>query len=294
MTGRPGSSPPIGIVPIDPPADRDAIALATGASPTAMPPERWFALRGLATVRNVGAATLTPVLPRGGGTGAAVIVAAGGGYLIQSMENEAWAQARWLADRGIAAFILKYRLQPTPADDAAFGAALVERFTTAAAAANLPHQTGAPDFMVADAAAAMRLVRERAGEWAVDPGRVGYLGFSAGAMIGLGLVDAAEATTMPAFVAAIYPSMVARAVRADAPPLFVAMAVDDQLYGRQGYGLAEAWNRAGRSVELHVYAKGGHGFGMGMPGTTSTGSMGAFHAWLACGGWLGTREETAP
>ncbi len=237
------------------------------------------------SVRNVSSPTLTPVLPVGNQTGAAVIVAAGGGYLIQSMGNEAWPQARWLADRGIAVFILKYRLEPTPGPDDQFRAALIDRFVEAADPAERSG-ISVPFYMIEDASAAIGMVRARSIEWGIDPERIGYLGFSAGAMIGLGVVADARREAMPNFLGAIYPSMADVDVAAEAPPLFLAMAGDDQLYGKQGYGLAESWRRADRSVEMHVYAKGGHGFGMGVLGTTSTGMMDSFHAWLESGGWL--------
>ena len=246
----PGAAPSLISMPIEPPPEPDAIVLATGPATPGMPPESWFTLVGKATVRNVATATLTPILPAGDrATGAAVVVAPGGGFLVEAMENEAWPQARWLADRGIAAFILKYRTQPTPPDLDAFRAAMQARFAAAAVAApGEPRRIEVPDFAVADAQRAVRLVRERAGEWGVDPARVGYLGFSAGAMIGLGATRAGAADAVPAFLATIYPSMDAVEVAADAPPLFVAMASDDQLYGRQGYGLAESWRRAERPI----------------------------------------------
>ncbi|WP_315761635.1 alpha/beta hydrolase [Sphingomonas sp. Y38-1Y] len=272
-------------VPMPPPEEREAIALHPASPRRDMPAPGWFMLGGKMTVRNVDEATLTPVLPDRPHGGAAVVIAAGGGYLIQAMENEAWAQARWLADRGVAAFVLKYRLEPTPAADDAFAAALIERFTKAADP-QARRAMAVPGPMVEDAAAAMQLVRSRAVDWAVDPERIGYLGFSAGAMIGLDLVGRAAADTRPAFLATIYPSMARIAVAADPPPLFAAMAADDPLYSTQGYGLVEGWREAGGSTELHVYAGGGHGFGMGKPGTTSTGIMPAFHAWLESGGWL--------
>jgi acetyl esterase/lipase len=181
--------------------------------------------------------------------------------------------------------VLKYRLQPTATDHGIFAAALKERFRAAAATAAEHRPAEVPDFMVTDAAKAMRLVRDRADALGVDAGRVGFLGFSAGAMIGLALAAAGPAAR-PAFLGAVYPSMVRRTVEPDAPPMFVAMAADDPLYGRQGFGLVEGWLAAGRSAELHVYGAGGHGFGMGRAGTTSTGLMDAFHAWLDCNGWL--------
>lgn len=280
------------LVPIATPGDPDAIVLDTAqprGGETAS--ESWFALSGLATVRNVVIPTLTPVLPeQGKACGAAVVVAPGGGFMIGAMDNEGWPQARWLADRGIAAFVLKYRLLPTPDDFDAFRAALAARFAAAAVGPGERRRVEIPAMCVEDAAAAMRLVRAGAGDWSVDPHRVGYLGFSAGAMIGLGIVATGDKAAMPDFLATIYPSMDPVDVAPDAPPLFVAMAADDQLYGRQGYGLAESWRRADRPIELHVYAHGGHGYGMGRAGTTSVGTMAAFGAWLECGGWLSPRS----
>jgi acetyl esterase/lipase len=272
-----------GVVPIDTPAEPGSIMLDGGGSEVDAAAEIWFKLNGKPMVRNVVRATLTPFLPKDGGTGAAVIVSPGGGYLIASMASEGWAPARWLAERGIAAFVLKYRLQETPRDDGAFTLALAERFRAAADPARHTAPE-VPSCMVEDAAAAMRLVRENAALWAIDPDRVGYLGFSAGAMIGIELSATREAA--PQFLGAIYPSMAARDVPAAAPPLFVAMAADDQLYARTGYGLIDCWQRANAPVELHVYASGGHGYGMGLPGTTSVGTMPAFLAWLKHGGWL--------
>ena len=138
MTGNgppPAVEPPaIDIVRLDAPDDQGAIPLETGPAPdhlsTGFPPvENWFSFGGRTMVRNVSGATLTPFLPDGDeASGAAVVIAAGGGYLIESMETEAWAQARWLAARGVAAFVLKYRLQPTPVDDSEFRTALIARF----------------------------------------------------------------------------------------------------------------------------------------------------------------------
>lgn len=91
---------------------------------------------------------------------------------------------------------------------------------------------------------------------------------------------------MPDLFAAIYPSM---APTPAAPPLFVAVASDDELFAKQGYGLPDSWRRAGRPVELHVYEHGGHGFGFdGKPGTTSSGWAQALLKWLGTHGWLTT------
>jgi acetyl esterase/lipase len=135
----------------------------------------------------------------------------------------------------------------------------------------------------------MRLVRARAAQWGVDPKRVAYVGFSAGAIMGVDLVKTAAPGTMPDLFAAIYPSMAPTTVAPAAPPLFVAVASDDELFGKQGYGLPDSWRRAGRPVELHVYEHGGHGFGFdGKSGTTSSGWTQALLTWLGTHGWLTT------
>lgn len=278
----------IPVAPMAAPPQAGAIPLGTGSVPE-MPPESWFTLAGRPTVRNVATATLLPVLPdKAKATGAAVVIAPGGGFVMESMEAEAMKPARWLADHGVAAFVLKYRLEPTPAPMEAFKQAALARFAAAAAAgAKGGASVAAPPAALADAQAAMRLVRAQATRWGVDPRRVAYMGFSAGAIMGIDVVKAAAPGTMPDLFAAIYPAMAATPVPAGAPPLFVAMASDDELFGKQGYGLPESWRRAGGSVELHVYERGGHGFGFdGKPGTTSAGWNAALLGWLGAHGWL--------
>jgi acetyl esterase/lipase len=281
----------IPVAPMATPPQTGAIPLGTGGI-TGMPAESWFTLAGRPTVRNVSVATLLPVLPdKAKATGAAVVIAPGGGFVMESMESEAMKPARWLAEHGIAAFVLKYRLDATPASMDAFKQAALARFAAAAAAgAKGGADIAAPAPALADAQAAMRLVRARAAQWGIDPRRVAYMGFSAGAIMGIDLTKAAAPGTMPDLFAAIYPSMAPTTVSADAPPLFVAVASDDELFGKQGYGLPDSWRRAGRPVELHVYEHGGHGFGFdGKPGTTSIGWNAALLGWLRAHGWLSRR-----
>src|SRR5690606_18736063 len=105
------------MTPITAPAQPDAIPLGTGPLEGATAPESWHSQYGSMFARNVTEATLTPFLPAAGtGSGAAVIVTPGGGFRTLSMENEGWDVARALAERGVAAFVLKYRLNQTPRD----------------------------------------------------------------------------------------------------------------------------------------------------------------------------------
>jgi acetyl esterase/lipase len=280
------------MVPMAAPAEPGAIALNTGGVTGTPAPEAWFSQYGVAMTRNVSSATLTPFLPDPAkATGAAVIVAPGGGFLMLSMENEGWRVAKAFAARGIAAFVLKYRLKPTPAAMPQFEQAVTAMFAGAGradsrlkpedAVAGLSNQ-------IADARAAFALVRSRAAQWHVDPARVGMIGFSAGAMTTMAVALSAP-DTKPAFIAPIYGSMEAVKVPADAPPMFAALASDDPLFAHKGLGLIDAWQQAGRPVEFHLYEHGGHGFGLGKAGTTSTGWFDAMMRWLDTNGLLAKR-----
>lgn len=276
------------LVQVEAPPDPNAILLGTGKGADGPDIESWFSMFGQVTARNVSRATLTPVLPDPAkATGAAVVLAPGGGFVMLAMENEGWPVAQWLAERGIAVFVLKYRLQTSPVELEAFGRELLAKLADINANPGKPFELFTPAEAVEDAEAALRIVRGRAGEWGVDPNRVGMLGFSAGAMTALGLVQrAADQETMPSFIAPIYGPMVEVEVPDTAPPMFVAMALDDELFGSSGFGLIDSWRRAGKASELHVYQNGGHGFGMGRPGTTCGDWIEAFYRWVQMNGYL--------
>jgi acetyl esterase/lipase len=280
------------MTPIAIPAQPDAIVLGTGALPGATVRESWHSQYGSVFARNVTLATLTPFLPDPAkATGAAVIVAPGGGFRTLSMNNEGWDVARALADQGVAAFVLKYRLVQTPQDMGEFAQAMNKMFSAGARSAGQaaspagddPGKTLAPQ--IADARAAFALVRARAREWRVDPDRIGMIGFSAGAMLTMATTLHAQ-DTRPAFIANIYGPLAPVTVPAGAPPLFIALAADDPFFGNGGYGLVDSWRSAGRPVEFHLYEQGGHGFGMYRKPTTSTGWFDAFVRWLGMRGYL--------
>ena len=291
---------PFRVMDIAAPADPTAIPLyPEGSLPAPRVKERWGRTVGeigalridQRFVRNVTKPTMTPVLPDPArATGAAVIVAPGGAFLSLSIDNEGFNVARWLADRGIAAFVLKYRLNETPDDNAAYMQRVAAVFAAAGKgdaklALNEPRA-------VEDVLHAVKLVRAGAGRWGVDPKRVGVLGFSAGARATLQAVLSARGSQRPEFFGYIYGQMGAVDAPADAPPMFAAIALDDGLYGRQGFGIVESWQKAKRPVELHAYEKGDHGFGIGRPGTTTMLMMDQFRAWLDSRGLL--KRETKP
>ena len=274
--------------PIEVPAQPNAIELGTGPLPGATAQESWHSQYGSKFARNVVVATLTPFLPDPAkSNGTAVVVTPGGGFRTLSMENEGYDVAKALNEHGVAAFVLKYRLNQTPASLEEFA-----RPPAPGAAPGGPPRTR-PDPaqmvaglapMLADSKAAFDLIRSRAAEWNVDPNRIGMVGFSAGAMLTMATATASDAN--PAFLGDIYGPLMPMDVPAAKTPLFVALAADDPLFPEAEFGLIKAWKDAGAPVEFHYYEQGGHGFGMYPKETTSTGWFDAFVAWMKMHGWL--------
>lgn len=274
------------------PAEPAAIRLGTGGVDKQPAAESWFRQWGEPMVRNVSSATLTPFLPAPGkATGAAVIVAPGGAFRWLSMNNEGWKVAQALADQGVAAFVLKYRLEPTPDSLDGFQAG-VDRLFASAGQGGASFRSLLPDLSnpLADAEAAHALVVARAKDWGIDPARVGMIGFSAGADLTMQATLHAKGMKL-AFIAPIYGAMGPVDVPGDAPPMFTAIATDDFLFRGQ-FGLVKSWFDAGRPVEFHLFQNGGHGFGMGYPGNTANGWFPVFMHWLDVNGLL--KPRTAP
>ena len=272
------------IAPIIAPKEPNAIHLYTSDGLKG-PAEEWETFAGARIVRNVTQPTLTPVLPDPAkANGTAVIVAPGGAFLMLSIDTEGYQVAHWLADRGITAFVLKYRLKSTPRDPAAYLATLSSYLGDAIA--HPPFIVPTPAASLDDAEAGVELVRNRAKEWKVDPARIGFLGFSAGAALTQTLALTALPKQRPDFIASIYGPLTGVKVPANAPPLFAAVAADDPLFGRGDFELISSWRKADRPVEFHYFEKGGHGFGMNQQGTTSDLWTEELYQWLKGRGLL--------
>lgn len=256
-----------------PPVTRPSLPLLAGACTSA---EQWDRMFELTNVRNVTCPALYPVLPRRGkANGRAVVVVPGGGYLFVSIEQEGFRVADALAARGYTAFVLKYRTVATPRDSAAFMGAMARLFV-GLGKSELPDNPPAVD----DLAAAMKLVHADAGQRGIDPGKIGVVGFSAGARTAIRLVEGKPEATLAENVALIYPPMTQVVKGGPRPPMFLAIAVDDPLFVQGGLGLLQAWLGESRKVDAHLYSAGSHGFGMNAKGTTSDLWIDQYIAWL--------------
>lgn len=289
------------IYPLEAPAEPNAIPLGTVGVEGQTAPETWFRQWGDPMARNISSATLTPFLPEPGkANGAAIIVAPGGGFRWLSMGNEGWEVAQALAKQGIAAFVLKYRLQPTPESLDGFRESMNRTFASAAGAAAAPPGSATPSTtpptpprrdlsnQLEDAETAYALIVKRAAEWGVDTTRLGMIGFSAGA--GLTMHCTLNSKSMKlAFIGPIYGGMGPVEVPKDAPPMFNVIATDDFLFRGQ-FGVIDSWFKAGRPVEFHLYQTGGHGFGLGNPNRTSNRWFEAFTHWLEVNGFLAAKS----
>jgi acetyl esterase/lipase len=231
-------------------------------------------------VSSVHRPSITVYLPKSNASGAAVVIAPGGGHSELWMDHEGYNVAEWLSEHGVAGLVLKYRLAR-------------EKGSTYTVEGE----------SLADTQRAIRVARSRAAEWGIDPERIGVMGFSAGGELAAlagsrygdapaGSDDIGRLSDKPAFQALIYPA-IPRDMKfsKESPQAFLACGADDRQNISQGLPeLYLAMKRAGASAELHVYAKTGHGFGVR---STNHGPSAAwttqFLAWLDATGMLHVR-----
>ena len=217
--------------------------------------------------------------------GTALVICPGGGFMALSINSEGTDVAKYMAARGVTAFVLKYRLARTGEDATQEFAAMMAdgRKFREMAVKVVP-------LAMADGLAAVTYVRQHASQWGVSPDRVGIVGFSAGGAVAAGVAFRYSPEGRPAFVAPIYAGgerFEDAVVPADAPPMFVAAATDDDLgLAPQSVALYQKWASAHKSAELHVYAKGGHGFGMRKHNLPTDHWIDRFADWLELEGFL--------
>ncbi|MGH8446311.1 MAG: alpha/beta hydrolase [Solimonas sp.] len=239
--------------------------------------------------RNVVEPTLSVYLPDPArASGAGVIVAPGGAFMMLSMDHEGHDVARWLAAHGIAAFVLKYRTVHTYGNTLLFAGQVTKKVYALQHrdSDDMPELDGEAAAL-ADATEAMRIVRGRAASFGIDPARIGFLGFSAGGITAIRLATEAPAAERPDFVGVIYANKkLAQPVARDAPPLFAAICKDDPFFPKGADTLLAAWRAAGVPAELKVYDKGGHGFGIKPQKLPSDHWIDAYADWLQARGLI--------
>ena len=272
-------------------AAQDVIPLYPGAAPGSSPqdtyPEKQYFSKAWNTdvVTNVTKPALMVFKPAADlKINTAVVICPGGGFMALSIASEGTDVAKYLAARGVTAFVLKYRLAHTGEDAATeFGTLYADKPKF-----NAMMKDEEPK-AVADGLAAVEYVRQHASEYGVSPERVGIMGFSAGGFITAEVALHYKPEGRPAFVAPIYGGALEQdaAVPADAPPMFVAAATDDSLGLAPGsIALWQKWFTAKKPVELHMYAKGGHGFGMHINNIPTDHWIDRFADWLQLQGFL--------
>src|SRR5499426_2269277 len=205
-------------------------------------------------VFNVVTPTLTAYLPeKAKATGTGVIIAPGGAFVALAIDHEGHKVARWFQDKGIAAFVLKYRIMEKRGEGIPSGMNMDE----------------AGKYGIADGIQALKVVRQHASDWGVSPERVGFMGFSAGAMVTTGALLQQDAAARPSFAAMIYggPFGVMPAIPAKLPPMFLAWAQDDDVALQPVVKFYEALRSSGQKPDVHIFSTGGHGFGMKRQGT---------------------------
>jgi acetyl esterase/lipase len=237
------------------------------------------------TVYNTVYPSVTVVRPEPSiANGTAIIVCPGGGFHFLAINHEGKDVASLLIKKGITVFILKYRLVHIFSDNP-FDDMVTAKDKKAWDDESLP----IIPLAIADGRHAITYVRNHATEYHIDPQRIGIMGFSAGGMVAAASAFNYSQVNRPDFVVPIYADirMPFRAPLPDAPPLFLACTQDDEFgFINTTIQLYELWYAAKRPVEMHLFTKGGHGFGIGNPSNTTYQWLDKFVEWLSAEGLL--------
>ena len=241
-------------------------------------------------VYNVSHPTLTVYLPDASiANGTAIILCPGGGFFILDMKNASVDVAQWLNKKGVTVFILKYRTAQSLTDKP------VQELLSNMQKGKVDEKTK-PIIPLAinDGKEAIKYVRAHASEYGLSASSIGIIGFSAGAAIADATAISYTAESRPDFVGSFYgyiPADVDGPVPPNAPPMFLAAASDDQ-FGLhiKTAELYSKWVAAKRPAELHIYAKGGHGFGMRKQNLPTDSWTDRFTDWLGMNGWTQAKK----
>lgn len=208
--------------------------------------------------------------------GVSVVVAPGGGLYALSIESEGTQVGEWLAERGVTAFVLKYRLVPTGEDGVKDLGKDGDQVVTKVKKV-LPHS-------IQDARNAIAYARENADRYGLDVDKIGMMGFSAGGAVTMGTAYGYDESNQPNFLVPVYAwtdVMDINPAPEDSAPIFIVCSTDDPLGLATGsIDIYNAWIGQEKSAALQMYAKGGHGYGMKKQGLPSDHWIERFHEWL--------------
>jgi acetyl esterase/lipase/lysophospholipase L1-like esterase len=240
-------------------------------------------------VYNVSHPTITVFPPDSSvpNTNTAVIVAPGGGFHVLSINREGNDVATWLNKKGITCFVLRYRLVHSLTNDP------VKELMSQMGKQDFAKQTATEIKMaISDGRTAIAYVRKHASEYNIDPNKIGIIGFSAGGTVTAGSAFNYTADNKPDFVAPVYaffPDSMQTTVAGDAPPMFLTAASNDNLgLAPHSVSLYNKWLASNHPVELHMFAKGGHGFGMRVQNIPTDNWIDGFGDWLQVMGFTKT------
>ena len=239
-------------------------------------------------IYNVSKPTLTVYAPDASvANGTAVIICPGGGFHLLSINSEGLDVATWLVKKGVTCFVLKYRLiHSTTNNPIQDMMDMVNKKTITDDETKNVIMMG-----VSDGREAIAYVRRHAAEYNISTDKIGIIGFSAGGTVASSTAFNYTADNKPDFVAPIYayvsPNLLSTDVAADAPPMFLTAASDDQLgLTSSSIDLYNKWFTSKHSAELHLYATGGHGFGMRVQHIPTDTWIDRFGDWLNLKGYL--------
>jgi len=221
-------------------------------------------------------------------SGTAVIIAPGGAFHALAIDHEGTAVAKWLNEKGITAFVLKYRLSH---DDPAHPE---NSFMKLMETRNFKRLDSINAVIVPlamrDGLNAVKYVREHAAAYKIDPGKIGFMGFSAGGTVTMSVIYNAADENRPNFVAPIYAyqnAIIGSEVPAVKTPIFIAAASDDDLgFAPHSVDIYIKWLNAKQPAELHIYERGKHGFGMNRQNLPTDKWIERFADWLEMQGLL--------
>ena len=218
--------------------------------------------------------------------GSAVIIAPGGALFAHAIEKEGNDVAKWLVQKGITAFVLRYRLYPTGEDGVK---EVMDGWDNA-----VPMAQQVLPLAVQDGINALAHVRENASDYGIDPKKVGFMGFSAGGALTMQVTFASPETETPDFIVPVYPWMPiieGYEIPEEGPPMLAICASDDPLLLAAGTAkLYSEWIDEGHVAELHLYSKGGHGFGMLQQGFPVDAWIQRFYDWAQAEGLVVSKE----